>query len=305
MVINDKKFIIPLRKASIIAELENNIIKETGRIDVPYTSKSIFSYNRLFVSICFGSKNKSKRLKIFNEYGNQLLRKNEYKFESINFKDNTVYLGGQYNKNKRELFTYIDLSDVNFEMNEVILPIKSIEGKSIDDILIRNNILYLVDNIVYPKFIFKYDINIPNNPKYIGNHKLEENGTYEHIIKGDISENWIILFSFTVGMGGVYQHISIIGQDENFKKNIVLTFCVEDKIFSENIGNKYNRVLDTCLINNKLMVLKENGLFSLDLENEKNMLQINSNEEKYLKFLKINEDNYIIQNEEKFELIEL
>jgi hypothetical protein len=178
------KVIIPQNKFSVIAQFENKSINEVGKIGIPYSSKSVFTKNRLFVSLCFGTKYKSRRLKIFDEYGNQLLRKTEYKFDSINFKDNTVYLGGQYKKEKGELFSFIDLTDpkslladVDYKMENMELPVKSMEGKSIDDILIRDDTLFLVDNIVFPKFIFIYDINMPNNPKHIGTYKLENNDT--------------------------------------------------------------------------------------------------------------------------------
>jgi hypothetical protein len=305
MVMPNEKFIIPQKNISIIAELENSVINKIGKIDVPYSSKNIFLKNHLIVSLCFGSKPK---LKVFDEFGNQLLKKSEYKFESINYKENTVYLGGQYRNKEEELFSFVDLTDINFAMNEVELPVKSIKGKSIDDILVRNNILFLVDNIVYPKFIFEYDISIPNNPKHIGRHELENNGTYEHIIKGDISENWLMLFSSTVGRGGAYQHITLIGKEEN-QRNNSLTFCVEKGLFGESDNSKtYYRVLDTCIIKDKLIILKEKGLFFIDLVNtvsEKNLVQIDNNEKEYNKIIKINTENCIILNEEKYELLML
>jgi hypothetical protein len=90
-MVNDK-FIIPQNKFSVIAEYEDNLIRETGKIDIPYSSKNVFLKNRLMVSLCFNRKSESGILKIFDEHGNQLLRKTKYNFESINFKDNVVYL---------------------------------------------------------------------------------------------------------------------------------------------------------------------------------------------------------------------
>jgi hypothetical protein len=305
-VANDK-IIIPQNNFSIIAEYEDNLIKETGKIDVPYSSRTVFLKNRLIVSLCFGSKPKSRSLKIFDEYGNPLLRKTGYKFKSINFKDTVVYLGGQYRNKRNELFSYSDFNGVVFKMNEIDLPVKTIEGKSIDDILIRNKTLFLVDNVVYPKYIFKYDINIPNNPKHIGTYKLENNGTYEHIIKGDINDNWIILFSSTVGMGGAYQHISIIGKEEKCNEQNVLTFYVEKPCFSEfyHLGTS-PRILDICIIKDVLLILKQNGLYFINLTNKitkENIMQINDNKEKYNKLLRINNECCIILNGEKYKLL--
>ena len=306
------KFIIPQNKRSIIAEYDNNHIKEIGKIDIPYLSKSVFIDNRLIISICFGTKLKNRRLKIFDEYGNQLLRKTELKFESINFKDSVVYLGGQYIKNRRELFSFIDFSNVDFIIDEIKLPVKSIEGKSIDDILIRNNTLYLVDNIVFPKYIFEYNINIPNNPNHIGTYELENNGTYEHIKKGDINDNWIILFSSTVGMGGSYQHISIIGKENKWNNQNVLHFCTysplqNNKHFSSSSKNS-SIILDICIIEDSLLVLKKDGLYSIELTGKninEDIKQIDDNRNKYNKLIKINNEICVILNAEKYELLKL
>ena len=296
------KFIIPQKNFGIIAECNNNIIKETGKIDIPYSSKSVFLKNRLIVSICFGSKPKSKRLKVFDEHGKQLSKRTEYKFESINFKENTVYLGGQYRNKEKELFSYIDFTDIGFDTREVEIPVKTVMGKTIDDILIRGDILYLVDNVVYPKYIFKYDISAANNPRHIETCKLENNGTYENIIKGDINENWIVLFSSSVGRCGAKQHISIIGKEEQWNKQNCLTFLT-GKSYSD--SHEFSRVLDICVIQGKLLILKENSLCFIDLENriaEENITQINDNNEKYNKILKVDNDCCILLNEEKYEL---
>jgi hypothetical protein len=305
------KFIIPQKDGGIIAELEDGFIKEIGKIDVPCLSKNVFLKNRLFVSICLGIKPKSRRLKIFDEFGQQLFRNTEYKFSSINCKDTTVYLGGQYKKNKGELFSFIDLSDANFKIKEIELPIKTIEGKAIDDILIRDEILYLVDNVVYPKYIFTYDIGIAANPKHIGTYALKNNGTYEHIRKGDINKNWIVLFSSTVGMNGAFQHISIIGKDENWQEHTTLSFCVEryhkDRLSGKD-KKKREEIWDICLIENSLLLLKEHGLFCIDLTNkklEKKTIKINNNENKYDMFLKISDEKHIVLNNEKYKLLVL
>jgi hypothetical protein len=174
----EKLFVIPQKKMSLICEYSHDRITEIGKIDVPYTSKTVFTHNEMFVSLCFGSNRNSSRLKIFDKTGKQLIRKKEYKFYSLSTKNNVVYLGGRYIKNKGELFSYIDLNTISFDMTGVDLPIKSIPGKSIDDVLIRGNDLFLVDNIVYPKYIFHYDISTPDNPDHTSTRKLENNGTY-------------------------------------------------------------------------------------------------------------------------------
>jgi hypothetical protein len=298
------KFIIPQKKYGIIAEFENNKIKEIGKIDVPYSSKSVFLKNRLFVSLCFGKMPKSRRLKIFDEHGNQLLRKAEYKYESINFRDNIIYLGGQYRNKRNDMFSFIDLNNIDFKVNEIDIPIKTIEGKSIDDILIRNNLLLLVDNIVFPKYIFKYDISISNNPKIIGVHELENNGTYEHIIKGDINDNWIILFSSSVNHGVSFQHISIIEKNEDWNKQKCLSFCIDAVGGWRKVDSMV--VFDICLIDDNLYILKEDGLYCINLQNkilEKNVRLINKNNEKHDRILKISDEHCLLLNNEEYKLL--
>jgi hypothetical protein len=118
-----------------------------------------------------------------------------------------------------------------------------------------------------------------------------------------------MLFSSTVGMGGSYQHITLIGKGENQKKHNCLTFCVEKSLFGEGDKSKMcYRVLDTCIIKDKLIILRENGLFFIDLVNnvsEKNLVQIDNNEKEYNKIIKINNENCIILNEKKYELLTL
>jgi hypothetical protein len=298
-------FIIPQEKMSIICEYDNYTLNEIGKIEIPFNSKTILTENDLFASICFGSKPKSRRLKIFDINGKQLLRKTEYKFESIAVKNNVVYLGGQYKKNESELFSYIDLTDLSFNLTELNLPIKSISGKSIDDILIRNNNLYLIDNIVYPKYIFEYDISIPGEPRHINTKELENNGTYEHIIKGDINNDLMVLFSSTVGMGGAYQHLSIIG-----KNNITLSYLIENGMFlkEHNKSMEEKKIFDIALLDDYLVILKENEICYMQLNkiiSEKNIKNINTNEKKYYKILKLKSNDCIIYNANEYELLKL
>lgn len=299
-------FIIPQEKMSIICEYDNYTLNEIGKIEIPFNSKTILTENDLFISICLGSKLISRMLKIFDINGKQLLQKTDCKFESIAGKNNVVYLGGQYKKNEGELFSYIDLTDLNFNIIELNLPIKSMSGKSIDDILIRNNKLYLVDNIVYPKYIFEYDISIPNEPKYINTRELENNGTYEHIIKGVINNDLLVLFSSSVGMGGVCQHLSIMG-----KTNITLSYLTYNSKFRE--GHNKNReeeeeIFDIVLLDDYLVILKKNEICYMQLNkliSKKSIKSINTNEKKYCKILKLNSNECIIYNANEYELLKL
>jgi hypothetical protein len=304
------KFIIPQKSGSIIAQYENNVLSVTGKIDLPYSSKSVFLQNGLFVSICLGKKQKHRRLKIFDEHGTQLYKDTAYKFQCVNRKGNTVYLGGQYQKGETELFSYMDASAVDFTVNGLELPVKSTKGKSIDDILIRGNTLFLVDNIIFPKYIFTYDISDSNSPRRAGTEELPNNGTYEHIVKGDINDNWTALFSSSVGMNGAYQHITLTAAGQPWDNHQVLTFCVEDSFKRRNAGESgaaepRHFIHDICLLRNRLLILEKSTLCALDLTKEitlENIVPVESNEAGYHKLLKINDERCLLVSEERYKV---
>ncbi len=309
--IENRKFIIPQDSSSIIAQFENNSIKEVGKIDIPYPSKSVFLENLLFVSLCFGEEAKDRKLIISDEHGKKIFEKTEYKFDSINFKGNVVYLGGQYEK-ENELFSFIDLTKLDSIINKIFLPIKKMKGKSIDDILIRDNALYLVDNLVFPKYILKYDITTPNKPKHKKTSELQNNGSYEHIIKGDISENWVVLFSSSWGRFGDYAHLSIVGKDENWKRENSLGFYYGwgrgefDAL--PGVDRDFYKVLDICLIDDTLLVLKEDALYSIKLTDKiakEKLIQIEKNREEFKKLMKIEGGYYLLINRDKYKLLKI
>jgi len=306
MEIKMDKFIIPQEKTSIIAHFENNEIHELGNIDIPFLSKTAITENGYIVSICFGSKD-SRQLKIFDINGKQLFNGKEYKYNSIACKNNVVYLGGQYGKGIGELFALIDFSDINFSIEEINLPIKTFEGKSIDDILIRDDTLFLVDNLMHPKFIFQYDISSPDNPVHISTDKLDNHGTYEHIEKGEINDNWMILFSQCVGRYGISQHISITGNKEFTLSFYVFEPLIPFPFVLNNFVNKSTEkgICDISLIENYLIVLFEDGVKYLNLNDVIDEISKNNfKDEDEVIYLYSNRINKIIKNKFK-ELIKL
>jgi hypothetical protein len=294
----NNRFVLPGQKSSLIAELHDGTIDEYGHLDIPFSSKSIITENNLIVSLCFGNKPKKRRLRIFDINGKQLYRNNDYKYDSIAVKKNVVYLGGQYRKHENELFSYLDLTNIDFSINELKLPIETIAGKSIDDILIYDNDLYLVDDIFFPKYIFKYDISQGNSPKHISTKELENNGTYEHIIKGDITENYMILFSSTVGRGGAYEHIVIDGK---IRKKIA--FCIES---FRNSKKECGKIYDLCLLGDKIIIVNKNiiGIFEIEKHNEYSEITIaKSNDKQYVRVIKVNDNSCVLTNGCEYEIL--
>jgi hypothetical protein len=264
---NENLFVVPQETRSLIAHIDGDTIIESGKIDIPYTSKSVVTENGCIVSICFGQKPKASRMKIFDSAGKQLVRKTEYKYSSIACKNNAVYLGGQFGSRNSELFACIDLSDVDFTAQEIALPVISVAGKSIDDILIRNNSLILVDNIYYPKYLFQYDISAPNSPNHILTEELPNNGTYEHIVKGDINDDYLVLLSSSIGMYGAYKYITLLSG----KQNVLLRYYLGGNIRRKHrngIEKTEKNIFDIALIGDSLFILRSDGLECLDISKE-------------------------------------
>ena len=309
-------FIIPQENrankvGSLIAVWENNILQIAGKIDIPYHSKSAVTGNGLIVAVCLGEKPspthwRHRRLKIFDPNGKQLARSTEHKFTCIAAKDNVVYLGGQYKKESRELFSFIDLANPDFAHGNYVadgivavdLPLdRNYRGKSIDDILVRDNNLILVDNIVFPKYLFEYDISERANPRHTATKRLPNNGTYEHIYKGDINENALALFSGSTGGRGAFRHISVIkGRNINCDIIPTLTLNVETEC-----------VTDIALLGNCLAVLTKSRLCRLDLDKpltEENLETLQANEDGRERLIKLDDSHCLLVNGDGYELKE-
>lgn len=300
--------IIPQSNKSIIANIENDTIKEIARIDIPFNSKSIITKNELVVSLCY----ESNSMKIHSLKGDLILEKENTNYKAINFKENTVYFGGEYHNglgrdsyNKGEMFSVINLEELELKINLIDLPIKIIEGKSIDDILINGNELILVDNIIYPKYLIKYDISLPNNPEHIVTDLLPYNGTYEHIIKGDINCDWMIIYSSTVGRGGSSQHITVSGKTHGHLAlhNSFPPSFDEDRLDKEDNSYSYK---DIALIKNNLYILRTDGLGFIDLNkniSNRKFKPVKTDLSNISRIIKSQSDKLIAVNESGYELI--
>jgi hypothetical protein len=306
--------VIPQFADSVIAKVENNDIFILNSIDIPYQSKSVFTKNNLIVTLCF----EKQLLKVFNVDGNLLAEYNNFSYKSIACQLNTVYFGGSCDIVSTtggefgEMFCYIDFGSDKFKIENVDLPIQKIQGKSIDDILVLKNDLILVDNIIYPKFILYYDISNPNLPIYKKSDKLPNNGTYEHIIKADISDNWLVLFSSTIGKLGSAQHISIECLSKKTKRVLSFIKSVKNNIGLQKGYTKFDsksiskfRFLDFCLIDDYLYVSREDGLVRINLKQSKNLdnfESVKTNLSFIDKILKTTNGDLICMNEKEYQL---
>jgi hypothetical protein len=135
--------------------------------------------------------------------------------QTLALKGEVVYLGGHERRAKDddqimgELAGYMDLSLESPTWNPLPLPVEMQEGKSIDDVLVYGDKLVLVDNIMYPKYLFEYDVSNPLKPVATKTIDLPNNGTYEHIDRGSINADWLALLSGSMGRGGAYTYVSV------------------------------------------------------------------------------------------------
>ena len=129
---------------------------------------------------------------------------------------------------------------------------------------------------------------------------LPNNGTYEHIIKGDITENWMVLFSSTLGMEGSTQYVSIIGKE-------YFTLSSYDLWNEKKLSILNNFYRDICIVNNSLYVLMDNELGFIDLNESfsiQNLKKIPIRQKDSKKILKTSCNRLILISENEYELIE-
>jgi hypothetical protein len=266
-------FIIPLNHKSLICKIENNEIRELGSFPKTSESKSIIVNDEFICSI-------DSLITVFDIKGRLLkVINSDFELTSLNSKNKVVYFGGkssEYGNNAGEIFTILDLGNKNIKLENIKIPIDVNYGKAIDDILILNNKLLLVDDIVYPKYLLEYEITDSKRPKHIETKELENNGTYEHIVKGEINEKWLILLSSTIGRGGSSDHIVVEGKT---KGHISVHRKIQFNRDTKTEIQKLESFNDICLVDNFLYVLVDSIVYLLDLNNgisKKNMKEVDS-----------------------------
>jgi hypothetical protein len=255
-------FLIPLKYQCLLCTIDNNEIKIIHSFAIPARAQSIIVNNTYIVSLFNG-------ISIFNLHG-ELLKtiKCHVLPTCIHSKELVVYLGGQSEEDGpsfTEFFSMLNLEASNDAITSVEIPIALGYGKAIDDILILGNRLILVDNIIFPKYLFEYDISIPGNPIHIKTDELETNGTYEHIVCGDINERWMVLLSSTFGMGGASDYITISGKKKGVFSLHRNTYEMLEYRYAKKAQILTKSFNDVCLIDDVLYVLMGANVFRLNL----------------------------------------
>jgi hypothetical protein len=105
----------------------------------------------------------------------------------------------------------LDLREEQPRWEPLVLPGPSEPGKAIDDVIVDDQNLLLVDNIVFPKYLFVYswpsDSVLPADPQVV---ELPFSRVYEHIEKGQMSAGYVALLSTSTGMDGMGAYVSVL-----------------------------------------------------------------------------------------------
>lgn len=244
----------------------------------------------------------------------------KFRINTIELKDGFVYLGGRWSEG--ELFYVFDLRSEEFY--PVPIPKEAYQpGKAIDDILFLNDKIIAVDNIVEPKYLIYYAVKYLPHLKDGEVFKLPFNGSYEHIYKGSVNEEYLILLSGTAsGWVGFSDHISILKPNDlnwNFSLSSKPEQYSGDEIFWK----------DILLVKNKIFIAfrdKSLGVFTIkeqyflksenkDIRSYKdvstNKIKMHSEfENKPIKLLPFDSDSIIVileneKGQKSFELIKI
>ncbi len=286
MMTEKTTIIIPQQKHGFIAEAVNGKINILGKIDIPYNSISKIIDNETIVTL----DKESKQLLLHNMEGN-LVQAIKVPFGiAMNTKEKIVYIGG--NARSGEVCYMVDLEAETQTLKNITLPVEMGWGKAVDDILIVGDKMLLIDDLVFPKYSFEYDISISNKPVWIKTIELPDDRPYEHIVKGDMNENWMIYLSTSSsGWSGDEAHITIEG-----KQQITLS------------SSKKNSIVDICLIGDTLYTLTDIGLGYFDLnEGELHAGNIRFIEHKIVgdRIIKVDDTHLLLTSKYEYELLDL
>jgi hypothetical protein len=153
----------------------------------------------------------------------------------------------------------------------LVLPGPCEPGKAIDDVLVDDQNLVLVDNIVFPKYLFVYpwpaDGGLPADPQIV---ELPFSRVYEHIEKGQMSAGYIALLSTSAGEGGVGIYVSVLRRGDWAP---VVVFAFEQsrtEIWDQELAGETpslnKRPFDLALQDHKLVLACPGALLYVDLQ---------------------------------------
>lgn len=204
----DKIVIIPQDTYGLVVNIsEANYIEEITKLDIPYDSICKVVNNNQIVTL--DKKNSQLLIHNFNGKLEHTINVDLDVSYTMNTRGSVVYVGGA--SEKKEKCFLVDISNKKLHIQAIKIPEVMAYGKAIDDIVFLDNKMYLVDNIVEPKYTFEYDISKPTSPVLIRTIHLDYHETYGNIEKAQVNKKWMVYLSTSIsGYSGRSSQISVI-----------------------------------------------------------------------------------------------
>ncbi len=237
-----------------INSFEKDEIKELKTF--PVSEKSIFSTDqREKVAILDTSNNKLTLFDIYSSNQIELDIPFDIKPKSVLLSNKNLFVGGEKSK---EILIQYHLSDNKWHQLEI--PKKVVFfGKAVDDLVVNDSFLIAIDDLVMPKYILFYHLNLLGKLQLSHYKALKANGSYENIYAGRITDKYLGLLSGTIsGYSGAANHITIY-------QNLELTnsFSISSKLN----GADSHQFTDFLIVKDKLVVAcKQKGLGVLEIK---------------------------------------
>jgi hypothetical protein len=118
-----------------------------------------------------------------------------------------LYLGGHVRRGGRESLWVRDLR--TGAQAPVPLPEETYPGKAIDALLVDGDRLIAVDDIVFPKWYFVYDIGDPLRPRAGRSIRLPGHYSYERVLSSALCGDAVATLSSGVGRAGRWTGLSL------------------------------------------------------------------------------------------------
>ncbi|HEY1189444.1 MAG TPA: hypothetical protein VGE74_17455, partial [Gemmata sp.] len=135
-----------------------------------------------------------------------------YKAECLLFHRQVLFVGGDCGK---EVLGSFDLASPEPEWVPLAVPEEFRRyGKRIDDLLLDGDRLIAVDDVVFPKYLLRYDVTNPRAAQLAGVIGLLAHSGNETIHCGALGESWLAILSRSVTMGGGANFIGLLGRQD-------------------------------------------------------------------------------------------
>ena len=197
----------------------------------------------------------------------------------------------------------LDLEILTFQNLEIPAIIKK-KRKSIDEILIDDGKIYVLDNVVTPKWLIVYSLNNYIVEKCL---KLKNNGTNENFERMISNSECLILLSTCSGRQGSSQHLTIINKSNYIQYSFFIFISITHK--NEKSSNKIIEdglyIVAIQILENFLFLVSDDGRiyylkldgFLLNVNPQKNKISRYSTVEESINDIKLIVQNLIIDKE--------